>query len=142
MPGHIGTDINANLSKILGFHSIEEMTAEEMAMVRERLEKAGISTEGISDDEGRAMMIKERDDFKNNAPLTADQAAAIILDGVRNEKWRILVGYDAAFLEQVVRENPETAYDISFMDVLEAELEKRGDDSILAHFRESKEQTE
>ena len=50
-----------------------------------------------------------------NAPLTSAQAATIILDGVRNEEWRILVGEDARVLDQRVRERPEEAYDLSFV---------------------------
>ncbi len=34
--------------------------------------------------------------FRDNAPMSAAQAATIILDGVRADTWRILVGDDAA----------------------------------------------
>ncbi len=59
--------------------------------------------------------------FRDNAPLTAAQAATIILDGVRNDAWRILVGADAHALDRMVRESPETAYEESFMQALQAE---------------------
>jgi hypothetical protein len=48
--------------------------------------------------------------FRDNAPMTAAQAATVILDGVRNERWRILVGDDAQALDESVRANPENAY--------------------------------
>jgi hypothetical protein len=48
--------------------------------------------------------------FRDNAPLTAAQAATIILDGVRAGKWRILVGDDAQALDEAVRADPEGAY--------------------------------
>ncbi len=38
----------------------------------------------------------------------------IILDGVRAERWRILVGDDAHRLDERVRETPERAYDAEF----------------------------
>ena len=41
---------------------------------------------------------------------TAEQAATIILDGVRAGKWRILVGDDAYALDEAVRADPENAY--------------------------------
>jgi hypothetical protein len=48
--------------------------------------------------------------FRDNAPVTAAQAATIILDGVRAGKWRILIGDDAVALDEAVRADPEGAY--------------------------------
>ena len=59
--------------------------------------------------------------FRDAAPTTAAQAATIILDGVRTDAWRILVGDDAHVLDRLVRATPETAYDPSFMDAVHAE---------------------
>ena len=53
--------------------------------------------------------------FRNSAPTTAEQAAGIILAGVRAGRWRILVGDDAEVLDQLVRDNPEEAYETSFV---------------------------
>ncbi|MCJ7774438.1 MAG: SDR family oxidoreductase [Desulfobacterales bacterium] len=131
MPGHIGTDIAINSTKVLGGNSVEEMTSEELAQARGRMQRAGVPTEGLSDEELRALIKQFRDDFRDNAPMTPAQAAAVILDGVRNEQWRILVGEDAQFLDQMVRENPETAYEISFAEMLIKEREKRGVDKRL-----------
>lgn len=125
MPGHIGTDIAINATKILGVNSIEDMTSEELTKARDRIQRAGVPTEGLSDEEVRAVIKQLRDDFRNNAPMTPAQAAAVILNGVRNEQWRILVGEDAQFLDQMVRENPEAAYEISFAEMLLEEREKR-----------------
>jgi NAD(P)-dependent dehydrogenase (short-subunit alcohol dehydrogenase family) len=52
----------------------------------------------------------EKED-KDKAPLSAAEAAAIILDGVRSGAWRILVGKDVAFVDERVRSRPESAYD-------------------------------
>jgi hypothetical protein len=50
--------------------------------------------------------------------MTAAEAATVILDGVRKDQWRILVGDDAHALDQLVREEPEEAYEPGFMDKL------------------------
>lgn len=56
--------------------------------------------------------------FRNTAPMTADEAATVILDGVRDKRWRILVGDDAYVLDLAVRQEPEAAYDHDFGDRL------------------------
>ena len=60
-------------------------------------------------------------DFRDKAPTSPAEAATIILDGVRSEKWRILVGEDAQALDRRVRENPEMAYEASFLEGIQAE---------------------
>lgn len=50
-------------------------------------------------------------DFRDKAPLSAAEAATIILDGVRSGAWRILVGEDAKKIDAAVRAKPEHAYD-------------------------------
>ena len=52
--------------------------------------------------------------FRNSAPTSADDAAAVILAGVRARQWRILIGEDAHVLDLAVRQNPEEAYDDDF----------------------------
>jgi NAD(P)-dependent dehydrogenase (short-subunit alcohol dehydrogenase family) len=131
MPGHIGTDISINSTKVLGVHSAEEMTTEELNQSRERMQRSGFLTEELNDEELRAMIKQLRDDFRNNAPMTPAQAATVILDGVRNDQWRILVGEDAEFLDELIREYPETAYEVSFIELLDKEREKRGAENIL-----------
>jgi NAD(P)-dependent dehydrogenase (short-subunit alcohol dehydrogenase family) len=49
--------------------------------------------------------------FRDSAPLSAADAATVILDGVRSGAWRILVGADADGLDRYVRAFPEDAYD-------------------------------
>ncbi|MBI4765082.1 MAG: SDR family oxidoreductase [Deltaproteobacteria bacterium] len=133
MPGHIGTSISVNANKILGKPSIEEMNSDELALLRERLKRMLIPTDEIEDEALRELVRQNRDDFLAKAPLTAAQGAQIILDGVRNEKWRILVGEDAEFLDQMVRQYSETAYEGSFVEKLVEEREKRGN-SVLELF--------
>jgi hypothetical protein len=64
--------------------------------------------------------MQQMADARDHAPTTAAQAATI-LDGVRNQRWRILVGDDAHALDRLVRAAPETAYEESFMQALQAE---------------------
>ena len=49
--------------------------------------------------------------FRDKAPVSAAQAATVILDGVRSGAWRILIGEDARKLDAAVRAQPEAAYD-------------------------------
>ena len=65
------------------------------------------------------MLFAER--FRDDAPTTAAEAARVILDGVREERWRILVGEDAKVMDRLVREAPEEAYEAEFMERLRAE---------------------
>ena len=45
---------------------------------------------------------------------TAAEAARIILEGVANDEWRILVGSDAVVLDGKIRSDPLRAYDANF----------------------------
>lgn len=58
--------------------------------------------------------------FRNMAPTTAEQAAWIILDGVKAGRWRILVGEDAQVVDVLVRDNPEGVYEESFAERLKS----------------------
>jgi hypothetical protein len=52
--------------------------------------------------------------FREEAPTTAAAAATTILDGVKADPWRILVGDDAHRLDDLVRRSLEQAYDVDF----------------------------
>jgi hypothetical protein len=71
-------------------------------------------TDAMSDDQLRALMAQRLEEFRDKAPLSAADAATIILDGVREERFRILVGQDAKMLDQRVRERPDLAYEPTF----------------------------
>jgi len=101
MPGHVGTDIVINSRQILGIDVDEART---------QMARRGLPIDGLSDDDVLNMMKMFGEMFRDNAPLTAEQAASIILDGVRAGKWRILVGDDAHDLDEAVRADPEGAY--------------------------------
>jgi NAD(P)-dependent dehydrogenase (short-subunit alcohol dehydrogenase family) len=117
MPGHIGTSIVINSGKVLG-RDPKEMSDDDLEDARDRLARMGFEAEGISNDMIRQALVQRAEDFRDNAPVSAAQAATIILDGVRKQQWRILVGEDAQVLDRMVREAPEEAYEPSFMERL------------------------
>ena len=55
------------------------------------------------------MLVQANADFRGKAPVSAAEAAAIILDGVLSGAWQILVGEDAKRLDTQVRAKPEAA---------------------------------
>ena len=119
MPGHIGTSIAINSSKVLGKTPPLKMNEQEVRELRERMMRTpGPMTEAMmnmSDEQIKQAMHDRGIQFRDNAPLTAAQGSAIILDGVRSNSWRILVGEDAHRLDTRVRANPEAAYDPDFV---------------------------
>ena len=121
MPGHIGTQIVKNTSRILGKNVGLAMTATEVVAVRKNLTSRGVPVDGMSDDDVRRMVHQLELGFEELAPTSAAEAATIILDGVRRDAWRILVGADAEALDRLVRAKPDTAYEQSFVQDLHAE---------------------
>ncbi|MGD8862230.1 MAG: SDR family oxidoreductase [Myxococcales bacterium] len=116
MPGHVGTDIALNSRALLG--KDEQLSSAEIADLRQRLAAMGADVESMSDDDVRDAVEQRMRDFRDKAPLSAAGAATIILDGVREERWRILVGEDAKLLDRMVREHPEKAYDPDFFSYM------------------------
>ena len=95
MPGHIGTSIVGNSMKF--------------------------GARDLTDEERELGEIADRM-FHDLAPMSAVDAATVILDGVKAQRWRILVGDDAHALDAAVRADPESAYDPEFGSVLFADL--------------------
>lgn len=116
MPGHIGTRIAINSGRIMqgGDSDAAIGSDEELAEVKQRWIEAGFNVHNESLDQIRQRLAEQMSAFETNAPTTADQAANIILDGVRANRWRILVGDDAHMLDQRVRAAPEMAYEPEF----------------------------
>ena len=116
MPGHVGTNIMRNSFRGYGLPEPEQMSdaqVEELiqADARAKLAQAGLLAEDPSADDLRQVLARICDDFRDKAPLSAAQAATVILDGVRSGAWRILVGRDAKMIDAAVRATPEAAYD-------------------------------
>jgi len=119
MPGHIGTSIVINSGKVHG-QEPDSMDADHLDRLRKQLTSRGLPLEGVSDEDFRKGIQMMGEMFRDAAPTTAAQAAAVILDGVRENRWRILVGEDAEKLDAEVRADPEHAYDPEFWDMLRA----------------------
>lgn len=123
MPGHIGTSIVTNTNLVLGKPNAEALSADDIVRARKRLAGRGLPAEDMTDDQIREAIAQIAINFRDNAPTSAAEAAKIILDGVREERWRILVGHDAEVLDRLVREAPEDAYERSFVEKLRGEAD-------------------
>jgi len=122
MPGGVGTDIAINSGRILGQKAPKDWTDEEVNSVRERWKKMGENRAALgvderlvsmSNDEIRTAMQQRGEDYRKIG-ITPAQAATIILNGVKQDHWRILVGKDAEALDRAVRKSPLHTYDLDF----------------------------
>lgn len=116
MPGHIGTSIPLNSRKIQSGAESDAMDGAQLAWARARLASTGRDASGISDEALRAMVAERERRFAMDAPTSAAEAATIILDGVKADRWRILVGKDAEAIDERVRRSPEQAYEVDFFE--------------------------
>jgi hypothetical protein len=116
MPGHIGTSIPLNSRKVQSGDPSGEVNARQIAQARARIASMGRDVSSLSDDDVRKMVAERERRFREEAPTSAAEAATIILDGVKADKWRILVGEDAHHIDEMVREAPERAYDLDFFE--------------------------
>ena len=120
MPGHVGTDIVANSFRARGLPNPEHMSDAQVEELIPRDTRAGLTEAGLlaanaSAAELRQMLVQANADFRDKAPVSAAEAATVILDGVRAGAWRILVGADARTLDAAVRAKPEAAYDYAVL---------------------------
>jgi NAD(P)-dependent dehydrogenase (short-subunit alcohol dehydrogenase family) len=122
MPGHIGTSIVSNSRKIQSGTESELLSTNELLSTRVRLKAMGVDTEAMSDDDVQKIALDRARAFREDAPTTAAQAAKTILDGVKAERWRILVGDDAHRLDERVRQTPDQAYTPEFYQSFVAEV--------------------
>jgi NAD(P)-dependent dehydrogenase (short-subunit alcohol dehydrogenase family) len=122
MPGHIGTSIVSNSRKVQSGSDSDDLGPDEIVLTRARLTAAGVDAASMSDADIQAMVAERARSFLEDAPTTAATAATIILDGVKAERWRILVGDDAHRLDERVRQTPEQAYDLDFYQSFAAEV--------------------
>jgi NAD(P)-dependent dehydrogenase (short-subunit alcohol dehydrogenase family) len=116
MPGHVGTDIVANSLRARGLPEPEQMSDAQLQELipedaRARLMHAGLLPVGASAEQVRQFLARAATDFRDKAPVSAAEAATVILDGVRSGAWRILIGEDARMIDAAVRAKPEAAYD-------------------------------
>ena len=118
MPGHIGTDIAINTGRVLGRPSALELTDEAAESARQVLTERGLPLADFTLEEIRHWLHERDVQLRDRAPTSAQRAVEIILDGIRNDRWRILVGEDAHAMDVDIRNDPESAYDKIFMETL------------------------
>ena len=129
LPGSVGTDILANTRRAHGLPGPEDMSDEQLEEARDFLAALKLVTADAPPDEVRSTLARLESEGKDKALLSAGQAAAIILDGVLSGAWRILVGKDAAFVDERIRSRPESAYDYAeVFKELPADLLQGADD--------------
>lgn len=109
MPGFVGTGIAANSAAAMAGGDGDQ-TAE--------LQKI-LAGWGMPIGNGSAERLRELAETANEicrefAPISAPEAASMVLTGLREGRWRILVGDDAVELDQIVRADPDGAYDPGF----------------------------
>jgi NAD(P)-dependent dehydrogenase (short-subunit alcohol dehydrogenase family) len=114
MPGHIGTDIAINSRKVLTGE--DEISAETLVGARRQMARMGVPEGQMTDAQIVALIEDQGRQFRDNAPTTAAQAAKIMLDGVKSDTWRILVGEDAQRMDEMVRADPVHAYEPGFFE--------------------------
>src|ERR1700678_4455665 len=122
MPGHIGTSIVSNSRKVQSGTDSDQLSSNDILQTRQRLKGMGIDEASMSDDDIQKAADERARTFRDEAPTSAAAAARIILDGVKAERWRILVGHDAHRLDERVRQTPEHAYDAEFYQSFVAEV--------------------
>jgi hypothetical protein len=114
MPGHIGTDIAINSRLIISGSEDTKLSDEALKGARAQMQRMGVDVAQVTDAQIQAMVDAQGQAFRDNAPTSAAQAAKIILDGVRSDSWRILVGDDAQRMDEMVRSDPAHAYEPGF----------------------------
>jgi NAD(P)-dependent dehydrogenase (short-subunit alcohol dehydrogenase family) len=122
MPGHIGTSIVSNSRKVQIGTESDRLTEQEILQARQRMKGAGIDVDAMSDEQIQQAALDRARTFHDDAPTTAAAAARIILDGVKTDRWRILVGDDAHVLDERVRQTPELAYTPEFFDRIKTDV--------------------
>src|SRR5579859_2199344 len=116
MPGHIGTGIRDNSLKVQTNSDADGLNAAQIAQVRTRLISMGRDPSKYSDVDIERMHTERAKRFVTDAPTSAAEAAKIILDGVKADRLRILVGPDAQIIDRMVREDPDHAYEPEFYE--------------------------
>jgi hypothetical protein len=100
----------------------DQLNPNEILAARQRLKGVGVDPTPMSDDDIQKIAADRARSFRDEAPMTAAAAATVILDGVKAGRWRILVGDDAYWLDERVRQAPERAYEPEFFQSVAAEV--------------------
>ncbi len=115
LPGHTGTGILTNSRAVLGRNQPDDWDEQDCEEMRRRWKIAGReNVEAMTDEDTRRAGELEVEQLLEEGMPPAE-VAKIILDGVRNKQWRILVGADTESMDELVREDPVAAYDPEFV---------------------------
>ena len=106
MPGHISTSILLNGTGSEGDNG--RRTVGRMF---------GMDVDNMSDDQIAATIETAGTAFRDDAPTSVEHAVQVILDAVKTERWRVLIGDDAVSLDALVRAHPEEAYESNFFSL-------------------------
>src|SRR5262249_57728105 len=102
VPGDGGTALVTNPRKMQAGHDSPDFTPKELAQMRARVASMGVDGSKLSDEDIGKRADERARRFLEDAPTSASEAAKIILDGVKAERWRILVGKDAEKIDRLV----------------------------------------
>ena len=127
MPGYVGSEIAVNTGRIMGHPKPEDLTDEQIDRLRKRWEMEGIDDQGMDNDQIRKTLQQRQDDYSSGG-LTPAQGADLMLQGVRNEEWRIFVGKDVEAFDRAVRKYPLETYNLDFGKRVEQEWEQSDDE--------------
>ena len=125
MPGHIGTGIAGNTGRVQSGIDSDTVSPQQIQQARARITSTGRDASAISDAQIEQAIRERARRFLEEAPMTAAEAAGVILDGVKADRWRILVGKDAHRIDELVRATPEQAYEADFFSRLAADVNWR-----------------
>jgi NAD(P)-dependent dehydrogenase (short-subunit alcohol dehydrogenase family) len=119
MPGGVGTPIRANSERILSGGRAQAKVMSGSDHLQAYLIGMGVPEQDVTDDVvGRLMDLQQSDVFA----LPPADAVRDLLDGVREERWRIFIGIGAVELDEAVRATPETIYDADGPSLIDRDL--------------------
>ncbi len=106
MPSWVRTPIISNTRRAHGGLDI--------APVRAEMAAQGVDVDELTDQQVLDAVDQEVQAIMDSA-VTPEAAAEQILDGLRADQWRILIGEDAVILDEGVRRDPWSAYDYDYL---------------------------
>ena len=121
MPGRVDTSIKLNTIRA---HVSAVAEGHETEAGWSILKAMGIPAEAYG--QNLDLALKAAEHGNRDASLTsAASAVTTILDAVRADRWRILVGEDAHAVDELVRADPESAYTDEFQREVSAQIQSR-----------------
>jgi len=114
MPGYVGSDIGINTLKIMGFPKPRDYTDDHIDQIRAKWKIEGTDVAADTTNDDIRELLQQGIDNYNKGGMTPAQGAEIMLNGVKNEQWRIFVGKDSEAFDRAVRKYPLETYNLDF----------------------------